>query len=166
MDFDYSYKRLEKLCKEIYNTDEKHVTAYIEDMKSKPRGSYLVAGWDDDLNTLIYYRYIRNKYSHDPEYSVEDLCTPDDTKWIDNFYNRIMNQTDPLALYRKATESRRAPALKKVQNPSRPVSPNPNQKQKKKSGSTAALTIVLIALLAIIAVLIILYFSDFTTLPG
>ena len=165
MGFMYSYKRLEKICSEIYNTNEKPVKAYIEDMKNKPRGSYLVKGWDKDLKDLDHYRWVRNQISHNPECSEENMCTDADTEWIDNFYVRIMNQTDPLALYRKATESRRVHAPKKVQNPSRPVSQKPRQKQKKKSGSTAALTIVLIALLAIIAVLIVLYFSDFTTFP-
>ena len=33
--------------------------------------------------------------------------------WIDTFYSRIMNQTDPLAMYRKATAPR--PAAKPVQ---------------------------------------------------
>lgn len=34
------------------------------------------------------------------------MCNPGDTEWINNFYSRIMNQTDPLALYVKATKSR------------------------------------------------------------
>ncbi len=152
MDFMYSYKRLEKICSEIYNTNEKPVKAYIEDMKNKPRGSYLVKGWDKDLKDLDHYRWVRNQISHNPECSEENMCTDADTEWIDNFHSRIMNRTDPLSLYRKAVKSRSA-------------SQKPSQKQKKKSGSTSALTIVLIALLAIIAVLIVLYFSDFTTLP-
>ena len=152
MGFMYSYKRLEKLCGEIFNTNDRPVTVYIDKMISLPRGSFLVRGWDEDLKQLKHYRWIRNKISHEPDCSEENMCSPADAKWIDNFYSRIMNRTDPLSLYRKAVKSRSS-------------SPKPSQKQKKKSGSTAALTIVLIALLAIIAVLIVLYFSDFTTLP-
>lgn len=33
------------------------------------------------------------------------MCVKEDTEWLDDFYERILNQTDPLALYRRATES-------------------------------------------------------------
>lgn len=42
------------------------------------------------------------------------MCEPSDTVWLDDFYSRIMNQTDPLALYSKATKPR--PAQKPVQS--------------------------------------------------
>ena len=31
------------------------------------------------------------------------MCEYGDAQWIDDFYDRIMNQSDPLAMYRKAT---------------------------------------------------------------
>ena len=41
------------------------------------------------------------------------MCDVGDAEWIDTFYSRIMDQTDPLAMYRKATAPR--PAAKPVQ---------------------------------------------------
>ena len=82
-------------------------------MKNRPRGSYLVRGWDDDLKQLKHYRWVRNQIVHEPDCSEDNMCDAGDAEWIDTFYSRIMNQTDPLAMYRKATAPR--PAAKSVQ---------------------------------------------------
>jgi hypothetical protein len=37
------------------------------------------------------------------------MCDPSDALWLEDFYSRIMNQTDPLALYRKATTAHITP---------------------------------------------------------
>ncbi len=34
------------------------------------------------------------------------MCEPGDTEWLEDFYLRIMNQTDPLTLYAKASKPR------------------------------------------------------------
>ena len=34
------------------------------------------------------------------------MCALSDAQWIDNFYDRIMKQGDPLAMYREATKPR------------------------------------------------------------
>ena len=75
-------------------------------MLSTSRGSYFVKGWDEDLKQLKHYRWVRNKIAHEPGCSESNMCTPEDALWLDNFYSRIMNQTDPLALYAKATKPR------------------------------------------------------------
>lgn len=104
MGFIDSYKRLKKLCGEILN-DERKVSAYIDEMKNTPRGSYLVTGWDADLKKLKHYRWVRNQIVHEPGCTEENMCRPEDALWLDNFYSRIMNQSDPLALYYKAAAS-------------------------------------------------------------
>ena len=78
-------------------------------MQNRPRGSYLVRGWDDDLKQLKHYRWVRNQIVHEPDCSEDNMCDVGDAEWIDTFYSRIMNQTDPLAMYRKATAPRPAP---------------------------------------------------------
>lgn len=103
MDFMTSYKQLEKLCGEIFEDDRK-ISAYIDEMVNTPRGSFYVSGWNDDLKQLKHYRWVRNQIVHDPQCSEENMCEPQDALWLDNFYARIMNQTDPLALYAKATK--------------------------------------------------------------
>ena len=107
MGFIESYKHLEKLCGEVLN-DDRRISAYIDEMINTPRGSYLVRGWDDDLKQLKHYRWVRNQIAHEPDCTEQNMCEPRDTVWLDDFYSRIMNQTDPLALYSKATKPRQA----------------------------------------------------------
>ena len=55
MSFIDSYKRLEKLCSEIYN-DNHGVSSYIDEMINTPIGARYVPGWDEDLKQLKHYR--------------------------------------------------------------------------------------------------------------
>ena len=80
------------------------VSAYIEEMINTPRGSYLVRGWDDDLKQLKHYRWVRNQIVHEPDCYEETMCEAGDDEWLDDFYERIINQTDPLAMYFQATK--------------------------------------------------------------
>ncbi len=112
MGFIESYKHLEKLCSEVLN-DDRRISAYIDEMINTPRGSYFVRGWDNDLKQLKHYRWVRNQIAHEPDCTEYNMCEPSDTVWLDDFYSRIMNQTDPLALYSKAAKSR--PAQKSAQ---------------------------------------------------
>lgn len=105
MGFIDSYKRLEKLCNEVYGVNS-GVTAYIDDMVNNAFASYSVKDWDDDLRQLKHYRWVRNQIAHNPDCSEENMCEPDDIKWLDDFRKRIMNQTDPLAMYRQATQKK------------------------------------------------------------
>ena len=93
MGFIESYKHLEKLCGEVLN-DDRRISAYIDEMINTPRGSYLVRGWDDDLKQLKHYRWVRNQIAHEPDCTEQNMCEPSDTVWLDDFYSRIMNQTD------------------------------------------------------------------------
>ncbi|MBO5869294.1 MAG: hypothetical protein J6Q89_00940 [Clostridia bacterium] len=105
MGFLDSYKHLEKLCGEVLN-DDRRISAYIDEMLNTPNGSFYVKSWNEDLNNLKHYRWVRNKIAHDPECTEQNMCDPEDELWLDEFYSRIMNQTDPLSLYRQATLAR------------------------------------------------------------
>ena len=102
MSFIESYKHLDKICGEMFET-QYGVSAYIEEMINTPRCSYLVKGWDDDLKQLKHYRWVRNQIVHELDCYEETMCEAGDDEWLDDFYDRIMNQSDPLAMYRKAT---------------------------------------------------------------
>lgn len=105
MSFIDSYKRLEKLCSEMYG--EMHgVSIYIDEMIKNPGGSYFVQGWNEDLKQLKHYRWVRNQIIHEPGCTEENMCVPYDEQWINDFYSRIMATNDPLALYRKARNQR------------------------------------------------------------
>ena len=97
MGFMDSFKRLEKLCGEIYRVQH-GVSAYIEDMEKCSSGAYSVEGWSEDLRRLKDYLHLRNKIGHDTDFS-EDDCDEGDAEWLDSFRSRIMNRDDPLARY-------------------------------------------------------------------
>jgi hypothetical protein len=69
-----------------------------------PRGIYIVRGWENDLKQLKHYRWVRNQIAHNPDCTEENMCDASDAQWLADFHSRIVNQTDPLALYRKATQ--------------------------------------------------------------
>ena len=98
MSFIESYKHLDKICGEMFET-QYGVSAYIEEMLNNPHGSFLVRGWENDLKQLKHYRWIRNQIVHEPDCSEESMCEAGDDEWLDDFYERIINQTDPLAMY-------------------------------------------------------------------
>lgn len=143
MGFMDAYKRLEKLCGEIMK-DDRRVSAYIDEMLRLPNGSRLVAGWNDDLKQLKHYRWVRNQIAHDPDRTEKNMCQPEDTRWIEDFYARIMNQTDPLALYRKANKKRPTTA-----KPHRKAKNHPEKKQKMMK-RTVLVAMLLAALLVLI----------------
>ena len=45
-----------------------------------------------------------------------DLCDIDDIRWLEDFYSRIMNQTDPLALYAQSISSQSSKSVKSAHN--------------------------------------------------
>lgn len=105
-----SYKHLEKLCNEILNnifsiSGKSGVSSYIDEMENITQGSRFVNSWDRDLKQLKHYRWVRNQITHEPDCTEQDVCKPGDIKWLDDFYSRIINQTDPISLYRKATNT-------------------------------------------------------------
>lgn len=106
------FKELDHLCGELYEAPY-GVTHYIDDMKAVSENHYrLIPNWKADLKTLIRLRHIRNCLAHTEGAFYEDICTQNDIRWIQDFYQRILNQSDPLALRnqmsrkkRRATES-------------------------------------------------------------
>ena len=113
MSFIESYKHLDKICREMFET-QYGVSAYIEEMLNNPHGSFLVRGWENDLKQLKHYRWIRNQIVHEPDCYEETMCEAGDDEWLDDFYERIINQTDPLAIYFQATKPH--PVAKSSQN--------------------------------------------------
>lgn len=153
MGFIASYKHLEKLCGEVLN-NERRVSAYIDEMLNTPRGSYLVRGWDEDLKQLKHYRWVRNQIAHEPGCSESNMCTPQDALWLDNFYSRIMNQSDPLTLYAKATKPRTTVKTTKTTQAykTEPISYNRPQQTNNRAG---CLTFILCTILIIGVVIMI-----------
>ena len=95
------YKQLDKLCGELYD-GQPGVTSYINDMKSLDwNDARDIPDWKSDLYELKRLRHIRNHLAHTEGAFDEKLCTNEDVNWVKNFRNRILKQTDPLALLQK-----------------------------------------------------------------
>lgn len=92
------FKHLDKLCGEIYG--EQHgVSHYIDNMRMVSENDYRhVPNWKEDLERLTRLRYIRNYLAHTEGAFEENACTSSDIEWSRDFYGRILNQSDPLAL--------------------------------------------------------------------
>lgn len=155
MGFIDSYKHLEKLCGEILD-DDKKLSAYIDEMLNIPQGAYYVDGWDNDLKQLKRYRWIRNKIVHEPGYTEENMCEYGDALWLENFYSRIMNATDPLSLYHKKKRTQYG-----SQTVYTPVAigvsqQQPRQNAERKMGCSATLLCIL-GIIGIVVLLCVLY---------
>ena len=91
------YKKLDRLLSDIYK-DSHGVTCYIEDMKKQYPDS-------KELKTLKRLRYIRNKLAHDTDAFDEDCATEKDIVWIKEFYGKVSDGLDILAMQRKKRKS-------------------------------------------------------------
>ena len=110
-----SYKRLDSYIKEIYGLEENGVTEYINAMKETNCDSAFVDDWDLNLEQLKRLRHIRNRLCHEAGSFGEDLCSESDIRWLDNFRESLINQTDPLSLYEKHMETiKRSSVTEKV----------------------------------------------------
>lgn len=95
------YKQLDKLCSELYD-GQPGVTSYINEMKNVNwNDAREISNWKSDLSDLIRLRHIRNHLAHTEGAFDEKLCTSEDVNWVKDFRNRILKQTDPLALLQK-----------------------------------------------------------------
>lgn len=112
------FKRLDKICGEIYQS-QNGVTAYIEDMKSVPVSGYRdISDWENDLKRLQQYRHIRNRLAHEEGAFDINACTQKDIDWLQIFYERILNKSDPMAVLHQ----------KKNQMADQPYIGNPEEK--------------------------------------
>ena len=144
-----SYKLLDSLLKDMYRS-EKGVSDYINYMAEIENGSAFVDDWDLNLEQLKRLRRIRNRLCHEVGSFEENLCNESDIRWLDNFRESLINQTDPLALYEKHMK---AIKVNSVANPNRQSSQTPKFFQK-------ALLFVILALIPFVVIfsLILIYF--------
>ncbi len=125
------FKRLDKICREIYGANQGGVTSYIEDMRRiSPFESREIPSWDSDLQFLVKMRNVRNQLSHGIDTMNLPMCDQSDILWLKDFYNRILGQSDPIALLyqrrkEKATRTRTSrPSIPTSSTPSHPSTRN------------------------------------------
>lgn len=97
------------------------------------------------MKTLKHYCWVRNQIAHKPDCDENNMCVEDDVLWLDQFYSRIINQTDPLTLYRKAT----APHTVATPTPVRTPAPPPTYHDPAPARPSGCLTYLLIPVIVI-----------------
>ncbi len=109
------YKRLERLCCDIYNSQE-GLKDYLADMEGKEaEGRICVQSWVSDYRMLKHIKHVRNLLSHNPyDYSLSEAA---DLDFVHDFYTRILDGSDPLTMLRKAAEAEKAALPCKPQAP-------------------------------------------------
>lgn len=150
MGFMESYKHLDNLCKDMNGIG---VTGYIKDMEQMQNGSFYVAGWKKDYMQLKHYRYIRNQIAHENYADESNMCSAGDTVWLDEFYRRIMEQTDPLALCYKETGVRSSSKFTKTKDsPATQYVLSSEQPRQTKKNPKICLMLLLIAVVFIVLI--------------
>lgn len=157
MGFIDSYKNLEKLCSEMLN-DNRGVSAYIDEMANITQG-YYVKTWNEDLKKLKHYRWVRNKISHEPGCTEQNMCKFEDKLWLDEFYSRIINRTDPLSLYHKILHQSSTKSIAKHTQSVPTYTPSYTKSNNYiESDNSGCSTVFVISLFAIVGLLIFILF--------
>ncbi len=94
------YKKLEKLCNDLLDTDIHGIGSYIGTMEQYLSSDlHDIPGWQNDLNRLKEIRHKRNVLVHESDYEVD--INEYDVEWLREFRHRILEEDDPLALLEK-----------------------------------------------------------------
>lgn len=115
IEFQEQYKALDKLCKDLFKSQE-GVSAYIREMDITPiRLQQKVYNWESIYKGLKYIRWMRNQLAHERSIN-EDFCEVRDIEFIKCFYSDILHYKDPLAVAFKEKDSTRIKSEAITQN--------------------------------------------------
>ncbi len=99
-----AFNELDNILKDMYASDipsKLGVTRYLEDMRANElMGMNMVVDWKSDYRKLKQLRDNRNKAIHENMLD-SDVFDDIDIKWIVDFKNRVLSQTDPLSKLHK-----------------------------------------------------------------
>ena len=144
------YKSIDKLCGEIYQSKQ-GVTDYIDQMKAASWKDYRnISNWKTDLDQLKRVRHIRNRLAHEEGAFDKTACTQYDIDWMQSFYERIMNQSDPMAMLHQNSKLKEQ---KLVQTPINTEQTCIDDSQNNQSGRKHTLLWIIIFFVIVAAVL-------------
>lgn len=97
------FKQVDMICGDMFSCQH-GISQYISEMEQIfPDGRQRVSSWETDYRNLKHIRWLRNQIAH--EISAEN-CSMADVEWLEQFHRRILNGQDPLAVLRRAEQSR------------------------------------------------------------
>lgn len=108
IEFFEAYKRLDKLCGELLDC-RNGVSEYISQMEAEDSAGFSIPSWTADYKGLKHVRWVRNQLAHESD--RHNVCTKDDTAFVNSFRARILSQDDPFSRLRKAKKSKKKPAI-------------------------------------------------------
>ena len=115
MKFLEAFKRLEAVCNDLFSC-QSGVSEYIAHMEqAEVRGKASVPDWNDDFKRLKHLRWVRNQIAHSPD--TEQLSKSEDLSELQDFYERVLSQKDPLALLEKAKKAGAKPKPAQISRP-------------------------------------------------
>lgn len=103
------FKRVDKLCREIYD-DDRGISSYIDDMKAVPGyESSKIPKWDETLSNLKRLRHIRTQLAHEVGTMNAEMCDRRDIDWLKAFRQSILDTSDPVAVLTRRSAAQRPP---------------------------------------------------------
>lgn len=143
------YKKLDSLIKYGFNSEE-GVSEYLRAMDLVPYSDRRLSNtWNKDTKKLKHLRWVRNKLTHEADTMYTDFCTEEDVNDVITFYNRIVENTDPLHLSERIDQY--ATELKEIdENNNRKIKIEEKPIEKDGSIGTVILFILIIAVIGFI----------------
>ena len=90
------YKKISNLCNDMFRV-QNGVTEYINELEKIAGRRELEA--KSILRQLKRMRHLRNLLAHGEGTFEQELCSAQDVEWVRDFCQKLLTQTDPLALY-------------------------------------------------------------------
>ncbi|MDE6475211.1 MAG: hypothetical protein K2L70_08945 [Clostridia bacterium] len=104
VEFLEEYKRLDKLCKEVLNSNE-GISSYICEMETTPfETTAEISAWDSTYKQLKNFRWMRNQLVHEISLD-EEFCTKEDIDNIKKLYELIFKTQDPLSIASRSRQN-------------------------------------------------------------
>lgn len=156
-EFFEAYKRLDRLCSDIYGC-RNGVSQYIEDMeRASYRGRFADSSWEQAYKTLKHLRWVRNQIAHDS--GEIQICEECDIQDVSDLYDDIMSGCDPLTQLRRYREN--SSAVKGTVRRAKPTAmptasnhPDAARPTRRRVGCFAAVILFLAGTVAIIVYLL------------
>ncbi len=117
MSFMSSYKSLDNLCRSFSDYPD-GISSYIKLMESTCVVARSRKDWQTDYEILKRYRHLRNRIVHENGVFEENVTSLHDEEWLEGFSRRILEQTDPLAVYFKSERESAQASIKAVKQKS------------------------------------------------
>ncbi len=123
-DFFEEYKRLDKLCADMFSC-QNGVSEYIAQMEERSaQGRQLVSGWDTDYKMLKHVRWVRNQIAHN--IGSDQVSDPADLIFVKQFIKRLYSGQGPLTLLSKSNKNAAGYQEKSIHSYNAPQTERPN----------------------------------------